>query len=443
VLSRDVTQNKLAEEKIRQMAHFDALTGLPNRSLLADRCHSALGTAQRNSKSVAMMFLDLDHFKNVNDSLGHRVGDDLLKLLAERLIATVREQDTVSRLGGDEFVLVLPDTDASGAAHVAEKLLRAAREPFDIESRELTVTPSIGIAMYPNDGRDFDELLRCADAAMYDAKQRGRSQFRFFTAEMQARSERTLVLENALRRALERGQLHLHYQPLVSVETGAITGAEALLRWNHPELGAVSPAEFIPLAESSGLILPIGEWVLRTATQQLVAWLGTGIAPITMAVNLSTAQFRQLDLPQLVGAILDEVKLPAHLLELELTEGAAMIDPIAAISTMDKLNKLGVHMAIDDFGTGYSSLSYFKKFKVSKVKIDQSFVRDITVDPDDRAIVSAIISMARSLGINTIAEGVETREQLDYLQAQGCNEVQGYYFSRPVAPDTFLKLLSK
>jgi diguanylate cyclase (GGDEF)-like protein len=389
------------------------------------------------------MFVDLDHFKNVNDSLGHRVGDDLLNSLAQRLIHAVRHQDTVARLGGDEFVLILPDTDISGAARVAEKIRMAAIEPFEISERELVVTSSIGIAMYPQDGKNFDDLSRCADSAMYDAKQRGRNQYRFFTAEIQARSQRTLVLENALRRALERNQLYLHYQPLLEIGSGAILGAEALLRWNHPELGLISPAEFIPIAESSGLILPIGEWVLRAAVQQLSAWLHAGISPISMAVNVSTAQFRQSELTQMVGTILKEAKLPPHLLVLELTEGASMHDPITAIATMDQLNKLGVRLAIDDFGTGYSSLNYLKKFNVSKVKIDQSFVRDIAEDPDDRAIVSAIISMAKSLGIRTIAEGVETPEQLAYLRTQGCNEVQGYYFSKPVPPDEFFELFSK
>ena len=443
VLSRDITKTREAEEKIRQLAHFDALTGLPNRVLLADRCHYALSTAQRNGQSVALMFLDLDHFKNVNDSLGHRIGDALLRALAGRLSASVRDQDTVSRLGGDEFILVLPDTDALGAAHVAEKLMCAALEPFNIESHELTVTPSIGIAMYPTDGTDFDTLSRCADAAMYHAKQRGRNHYRFFTAEMQATSERTLVLENALRRALDRNQLQLHYQPQVSLDTGAIVGAEALLRWNHPELGSISPAEFIPVAESSGLILPIGEWVLRTAVRQLRQWLGAGVAPICMAVNLSAVQFRQAEFPQLIARILEEENLPAHLLELELTEGVAMTDPNAAIGMMDKLHQHGVRMSIDDFGTGYSSLNYLKKFKVYKVKIDRSFVRDIAGDPDDRAIVSAIISMSRSLGMQTIAEGVETAEQLAYLKAQGCGEVQGYYFSKPVPAEAFVQLLQK
>ena len=442
VLSRDITQNKLDEAQVRQLAHFDALTGLPNRVLLADRCHTAVIMAQRHTQSLALLFLDLDHFKKINDSLGHRVGDALLQAMARRLIAMVREQDTVSRLSGDEFIVVLPDTDALGAAHLAEKLLHAAAEPFEIESHELTVTPSIGIAMFPGDGTDFDSLSRCADAAMYYAKQHGRNHFRFFTAEMQASSERTLLLENALRRALERDQLTLHYQPQISVATGAIIGAEALLRWKHPELGQVSPAEFIPVAESSGMILPIGEWVLRTATRQLQEWMQAGHG-LTMAVNLSMVQFRQADLVQRIGAILDEAGLPGRCLELELTEGVAMTDPDGAIAIMDKLHQRGILLSIDDFGTGYSSLSYLKKFKVYKVKIDQTFVRDITTDPDDRAIVSAIISMAGSLGMHTIAEGVETTGQLAFLQAQGCEEVQGYLYSRPVPAAQFLQLLEQ
>lgn len=442
VLSRDITASKQADEKVRQLAHYDVLTGLPNRSLLADRCQVALSSAQRHQQPVALMFLDLDHFKHVNDSLGHRVGDALLQALARRLSTLVRDQDTVSRLSGDEFIVVLPDTDTLGAAHVAEKLLQAAAEPFEIESHELIITPSIGIAVYPNDGDDFDTLSRCADAAMYSAKQHGRNHYRFFTAEMQARSERSLLLENALRRALERNQLQLHYQPQLCVATGAIIGAEALLRWNHPELGAVSPVEFIPVAESSGMILPIGEWVLRTATRQLQAWMQAGHS-LTMAVNLSLVQFRQADFPQLIDRILAEVQLPAHCLELELTEGVAMTDPATAIAMMDHLHQRGVRLSIDDFGTGYSSLSHLKKFKVYKLKIDQSFVRDITVDPDDRAIVSAIISMADSLGMQTIAEGVETAGQLAFLQAQGCTEVQGYYYSRPVPVEQFQQLLEQ
>ncbi|WP_394755999.1 EAL domain-containing protein [Rhodoferax sp.] len=437
VLCRDITESKKAERQIRLLAHFDSLTGLPNRVLLTDRCNLALRAAQRNGTPLALMFLDLDHFKHVNDSLGHRVGDELLIILAGRLKCAVREQDTVSRLGGDEFILVLPETDARGAAHLAEKLLQSALQVFEIEPHELTVTPSIGIALFPGDGADFDTLSRCADAAMYRAKQDGRNAYRFFTAEMQARSERTLTLENALRRALEREQLRLHYQPQVSLATGCVVGAEALLRWNHPELGSVSPAEFIPVAETCGLILPIGEWVLRTAVQQLKAWSDAGMVPITISVNLSSVQFRHADLPELVSTILDEARLPAHRLELELTEGVAMTDPLGAIAIMNNLHERGVRMSIDDFGTGYSSLSYLKKFQVYKVKIDQSFVHDITENSDDKAIVGAIISMATSLGMQTIAEGVETQGQLEFLKAKGCTEVQGYYFSRPLPVEQF------
>ena len=437
VLSRDITQSRQAAERIQTLAHYDPLTGLPNRALLADRGHLAVSAAQRNGTPLALMFLDLDHFKNVNDSLGHRVGDELLAALASRLSAVVREQDTVSRMGGDEFILVLPETDAQGAARVAEKMLHSVAQPFALGPHELTVTPSVGIALYPSDGQDFDTLARSADAAMYRAKHEGRNNFRFYTAELQARSERALVLENALRRALERQQLSLHYQPQVALETGRVIGVEVLLRWQHPELGAVSPAEFIPVAEASGLILAIGEWVLRTAVGQLAAWIADGMAPITVSVNLSSVQFRLIDLPQRVSALLQQAGLPAHLLELELTEGVALTDPLGAIAMMDKLHQLGVRMSIDDFGTGYSSLSYLKKFRVYKVKIDQSFVRDITEDADDRAIVGAIISLANSLGLKTIAEGVETQAQLAFLQARGCDEVQGYYYSKPLPREQF------
>ncbi|MEI8171739.1 MAG: EAL domain-containing protein, partial [Rhodoferax sp.] len=425
-------EQQIAEAHIQRLAYFDALTGLPNRLLLGDRCQHALSAALRAQHPVALMFLDLDHFKNINDSLGHRVGDEVLIELATRLKAAVREQDTVSRLGGDEFILLLPDTDAAGAARVADKLLKAALLPILIEEHELTVTPSIGIALYPKDGLDLDALSKCADAAMYKAKGDGRNSFRFFTPEIQAHSDRSLQLDNALRRALERQQLRLHYQPQISMETGETVGAEALLRWTHPELGPVSPAEFIPIAERNGLILPIGEWVIRTAVQQLADWMARGMAPLTMAVNLSAVQFRHDALPELITRNLEDAALPAHLLELELTEGVAMTHPQVAIAVMDDLHQRGVRMSIDDFGTGYSSLSYLKRFQVYKLKIDQSFVRDITEDPDDKAIVGAIISMARILGLKTIAEGVETAEQLEFLRAQGCNEVQGYYFSRPL-----------
>ena len=441
VISRDITERKQAQQNIEQLAYFDALTGLPNRSLLNDRIQHALAEAARRDESLALMFLDLDHFKNVNDTLGHRVGDELLVILAERMQFVVREQDTVARQGGDEFILLLPDTNGDGAAHVAEKLLHTLSQPVHIEQHELTVTPSMGIAQYPRDGSDLETLTRHADIAMYRAKQNGRNGYQFFTTEMQVHASRTLQLENALRRALEREQLRLHYQPQLSLSSGQITGVEALLRWQHPELGMVSPAEFIPVAESSGLIHPIGEWVLRTAVRQAKQWREQGLAPMTMSVNLSAVQFRHPDLPALVAQVLAEAQLPAHCLALELTEGVALHDPEGAIAVLTRLHQQGVRISIDDFGTGYSSLSYLKRFQAWQLKIDQSFVRDITVDPDDRAIVIAIIQMARSLGMSTIAEGVETQDQLDLLHAQGCDEIQGYFFCKPKPPELLLDIL--
>ncbi|MBU0593167.1 MAG: EAL domain-containing protein [Gammaproteobacteria bacterium] len=433
----DISEYKATEEHIHRLAHFDVLTGLPNRALLSERIHHDISVAKRSHGKLVVLFLDLDHFKNVNDTLGHRVGDELLIEVARRLESVVRGEDTVSRLGGDEFILVLPGTDADGAAHVAGKLLEVIARPYQIEQNELFITPSIGIAIFPSDGEDFDTLSQRADVAMYRAKRDGRNNYRFFTTEMQARSARTLQLENALRHALERDQLQLHYQPQVLLEDGRIIGAEALLRWQHPELGLVSPAEFIPIAENSGQILPIGEWVLRNAVRQLKTWIDAGFAPMTMAVNLSAIQFRHPRLSEMVSQILDEEKLPPKYLELELTESVAMDDPLAAIAVMDVLHECGIRMSIDDFGTGYSSLSYLKRFLIYKLKIDQSFVRDITDDPDDRAIVGAIISLASSLGMRTIAEGVETEGQLAFLREKGCNEVQGYYFSKPLPADQF------
>jgi diguanylate cyclase (GGDEF)-like protein/PAS domain S-box-containing protein len=431
----DITENKAVEARIQQLAHFDALTGLPNRVLLSERIHHDLSIAQRNHASLALLFLDLDHFKNVNDTLGHRIGDVLLIEIARRLESAMRGEDMVSRLGGDEFILVLPGADADAAAHVAGKLLAEVIQPYHIEQHELIVSASIGIAIFPDDGGDFDMLSQHADVAMYRAKGDGRNNFRFFTSEMQARSVRTLRVESALRHALERDQLRLYYQPQVSLQGGHIIGVEALLRWQHPELGMITPTEFIPIAEASGQILQIGEWVLRKAVGQLRDWVDHGLAPMTVSVNLSAVQFRHPSLPSLVVQILDEAMLPPQYLELELTEGAAMDDLLAAIAVMDALHNLGVQVSIDDFGTGYSSLSYLKRFQINKLKIDQTFVRDITDDPEDKAIVGAIISMAGSLGMRTIAEGVETEGQLAFLRERGCDEIQGYFYSKPLPPD--------
>ena len=439
----DITRQKVDEERIRNLAHFDPLTGLANRVLLSDRVQQAIEMAKRNAAPLALLILDLDNFKNVNDSLGHTVGDRLLVEIAARLKATVRAQDTLARLGGDEFILVLPDTDADGAAHVAEKLLATVAQLYQIGQHELVVTPSVGIAMFPGDGTNYDTLFKCADTAMYRAKRDGRNLYRFFTSEMQDHAARTLLLESALRNALKRDQFMLHYQPQVSLQTGAVIGAEALLRWQHPELGLVPPAEFIPIAEASGLILPIGEWVLRTAARQCKQWLDQGLPSLRIAVNLSAVQFRHAGLPERISQILDEEQLSPQYLELELTETVAMDDPVMASTVMQALHARGLRMAIDDFGTGYSSLSYLKRFQVYKLKIDRSFVRDLLDDPDDRAIVHAIIGLARSLGLDTIAEGVETEGQLAFLRASGCAEVQGYCYSPPLPAVQFVDFVEE
>jgi diguanylate cyclase (GGDEF)-like protein/PAS domain S-box-containing protein len=438
----DITSRVENEKRIDHLVNFDPLTGLPNRNLLNERVNEAIQAAERNHGKVAILFLDLDHFKNVNDTLGHTTGDELLIKVGKRLKESVRERDTVARIGGDEFVLVLTDSDQNAAASVATKLVESIAKPYSIGLHELATTPSIGIAMYPQDGVDFGTLSQHADVAMYRAKQDGRNGFRFFTAEMQTHTKRMLVLEGAMRQALELNQFHLLYQPQLSTDGKKVVGVEALLRWNHPDLGLISPGEFVPLAESNGQIIPIGTWVLRTAVQQMRAWLDAGVPPMVMAVNLSAVQFRHHNLPALVSEILEEAKLPPEYLEMELTEGITMSDPQGAIAVMNDLHTRGVRMSIDDFGTGYSSLSYLKKFKVYKLKIDQGFVRDIATDPDDRAIVTAIVHLARSVGFITIAEGVETPAQQKFLIEQGCDEVQGYMFSKPIAAEKIPKFIA-
>lgn len=436
-IKEDVSEKKQAEERLNYLTNFDPLTGLPNSIQLEDRINYAIKLAKRNNGKFAVMFLDLDHFKDINDALGHKSGDKLLIQVAKRLQSVLRDEDTISRFGGDEFIFLLPNADADGVVHVVQKLLNIMTGTFVVDQNELIVTASIGIAVYPCDGTEHETLSKNADTAMYRAKHNGRNGYSFFTQSMQDNTVRNLQLTNALHHALEQNQLSVVYQPQVSTLDGRIIGAESLLRWNHPEFGNISPVEFIPLAEESGLILPIGEWVLRTAVQQFKDWMDNGFDPMIVAVNISAVQFRHPDLPGLVTKILNEVGLAPEYLEIELTEAAAMSNPDLACDIMENLHSQGIRMSIDDFGTGYSSLSYLKKFKVYKLKIDQSFVRDIHIDPDDKAIVKAIISMAHSLGLITIAEGVETIGQLEYLREQGCNEIQGYYYSKPLSPEPF------
>ena len=431
----DITKRLEDEARINQLVHYDALTGLPNRLQLEDRVRHALAVAHRQGQRVALLFMDLDHFKHVNDTLGHTVGDKLLQEVGQRITSALRDSDTVARVGGDEFVMVLPQVQEDDAARLANKLLATIARPYQLQGHELVVTPSIGIALYPSDGQDFETLYRHADTAMYRTKQDGRNDVCFFTAEMQQRTERVMQLESAMYQALEKQQFQLLYQPQLTVDGRQVIGVEALLRWSHPEMGNISPAEFIPLAESNGQIIPIGSWVLKTAVRQLRAWMDAGLPPMVMAVNLSAVQFRHANLPALVSQTLEEAELPPEYLELELTESVAMDKPQNAMAVMGDLHARGVRLSIDDFGTGYSSLNHLKRFSVYKLKIDQSFVRDIATDADDRGIVTAIVQMARSLGFKTIAEGVETQAQREFLEAQGCDEVQGYFFSRPLPAD--------
>jgi diguanylate cyclase (GGDEF)-like protein len=379
------------------------------------------------------MFLDLDHFKDVNDSLGHRYGDSLLIELTKRFQNLVRPQDTICRLGGDEFVFLLAGSGHDVAKEVVERLLAAIEQPLVIDQYQLTITASVGIAIYPDDGLDIESLQRNADVAMYRTKKETRNGYRFFSNQMQIQTSRHLQLVNALRQAIASGQLEVYYQPQMDLTTKKLVGVEALLRWQHPQLGAVSPAEFIPLAETSGLIISIGSWVLEQAVQQIRQWQQAGIHDICVSVNLSSIQFRDPELPALVQQILHRYQVMPQALELELTEGVALENPEGAVNMMGALDLLGIRLSIDDFGTGYSSLSYLKKFKVYKLKIDQSFVRDISTDDEDKAIVIAIIQLARSLGLKTIAEGVETAEQEAFLLLNGCDEMQGYHLSKPMS----------
>jgi diguanylate cyclase (GGDEF)-like protein/PAS domain S-box-containing protein len=439
---RDITSRKANEERIRFLAQYDTLTALPNRSLLLDRLQQAIASAERGGEKFAVLFLDLDQFKVINDSLGHTVGDQLLQETATRLTGCVRGTDSVSRPGGDEFVLVLLKVkDASSPAHLARKILDVIASPYQIDGEQLHLTASIGIALYPDDGSDTATLIKNADAAMYHAKKNGRNNYQFFTAELNARARERLTMENNLRQALERREFLLHYQPLVELSSGRLLGVEALLRWERPGVGLIPPDQFIPVAEETGVILPLGEWVIEEACRQSRAWQEAGLPPVPVAVNLSPRQIHQERLTAILRRALKVNGLAAGALEIEITENLLMTYEDKTLKMLHNFKEMGLRVAVDDFGIGYSSLSYLKLLPIDKLKIDRSFVRDVSSDPNDAAIASAIIAMAHRLNLRVIAEGVETPAQRDFLMREGCDEAQGHYYSPPVPADQIGQLL--
>jgi len=438
----DVSESRGMALRMTHLAQHDFLTGLPNRMLLTERLSQAIGRAHRRKGQVGLLFIDLDFFKHINDSLGHAVGDELLKSVAQRLVSCVRATDTVCRQGGDEFVILLSEIERSqDAALTAEKLLQAIAEPHMVDTHELHVGLSIGIAVYPGDGENAETLMQNADAAMYHAKLIGRNNFQFFKMEMNARAMQRAFIESSLRRAIKREEFVLHFQPKMDIASGTVIGAEALLRWQDPKMGLVYPADFLAIAEESGLIVPIGGWVLRAACKQLRTWLNAGLKIMPVAINISAAELKHKYFLDGIAQVLKETGLPPYYLELELTETILMRDPEFAVERLEALREIGVQIAVDDFGTGYSSLSYLKRFPVGTLKIDQSFMRDLDVDGDNATIVSAIIAMGRNLKQRVLAEGVETAEQLAFLRNHRCHEAQGFYLSHPMPAEEFAKLL--
>ena len=438
----DVTETRDAQEALRHLATHDPLTGLPNRALLHDRLQRMMAAAQRHNSQIWVVFLDLDRFKFFNDSLGHKAGDAFLKTVAERLQQTLRQTDTVARLGGDEFILLLSEQPGTRLNFVLlDRIAHAVSQGILFDQKEFFLNCSMGVAAYPADGVDANALIERADLAMFQAKERGRGNYQFYTADMNDRALERLRIDNALRTALERGELLLHYQPQLDLSSGRVVGMEALLRWRHPDMGMVLPDRFIAVAEETGLIVPIGDWVLRTACRRVRALHDAGFEQMRVAVNLSARQFGHSELLASIEAALAEAGIAPRFLEIELTESLIMKDVDQAIHILNDLKRLGVTLSIDDFGTGYSSLAYLKRFPLDILKIDRSFVADVSADPDDAAIVASIISLAHNLRLKVIAEGVETGEQLAYLRRQGCDQMQGYYFSRPVEFDAVLALM--
>jgi diguanylate cyclase (GGDEF)-like protein/PAS domain S-box-containing protein len=439
----DITERKLSEQRLAQLAQFDTLTGLPNRLLLHDRLAQSLTQARRHDRKVGVLFVDLDRFKLVNDTLGHYAGDLLIAEVARRLKRCVRPGDTVGRISGDEFAVVLADlAHADDAALVAQKALQGLAEPYHLAGSEAFATASIGIAVYPGDGDAAEDLLRNADMAMYRAKESTRNAYCFFTAEMNLRSAEKMQLNNDLRHAIERGEFVLHYQPKVALGSGALTGFEALLRWDHPTRGLVPPGKFVPALEESGLIVPVGEWVLREACAQIARWQRAGLAPVPVAVNLSAKQFRRRDLDEVVSGVLAAAGVSPALLELEITESCLMEDPDQAVRLLHRLRDAGVCISVDDFGTGYSSLSYLTRLPITALKIDRSFVRDAVTNSEAASIVRAVIDMAHNLRFTVVAEGVETPQQVAFLRKHDCDQAQGYHYARPASAEQIVRWLA-